>query len=303
MATVQEGDFVVLFGNYDNIFLVHAVIKGAILNNRYGSFHHDDLLGLEYGAKVEARTKQAHAKGFLYICKPNPELLTASLMHRTQIIYTADIATIITGLGVCPGKTVIEAGTGSGSLSIAFASALQPSGRLFTFEFNEDRKPQTDILFNSLGLLNTTIFTEQRDVISNGFPAHLDSAADCLFLDLPSPWSVVPAAHKALKEGGMVCLFSPCIEQVVKNCTALSELNFKDTRTFEVLLKPWGVRDAGNRKRRATEMEERQFVSYQLPMRGHTAYLTFSRKSLEDEKSQEQRVVSVGKILRLKQSV
>ena len=62
MATVQEGDFVVLFGNYDNIFLVHAVTKGAILNNRYGSFHHDDLLGLECGAKVEARSKQAHAK-------------------------------------------------------------------------------------------------------------------------------------------------------------------------------------------------------------------------------------------------
>ena len=299
MASVQEGDFVVLFGNYENIYLIFSATRGQIVNNRYGSFHHDDIIGVEYGRKVEARTKQANAKGFLHVCKPTPELLTASLMHRTQIIYTADIATIITGLEVCPGKTVIEAGTGSGSLSAAFASALQPSGRLFTFEFNEDRKPQTDILFTHLGLLNTIVFTEQRDVIASGFPAALDATADCLFLDLPAPWAVVPAAHRALKEGGRLCLFSPCIEQVTKNCQALAG-NFKDIRTFEVLLKPWGLRDdVRNRKRKAGE-GERKFVSYQLPMRGHTAYLTFARKSLEDETLQDRKVVSVGKILKLK---
>ena len=300
MVTVIEGDFVVLYGNYENIYLIYSIEKGAIVNNRYGSFHHDDIIGVQYGGKVEARTKQGTAKGFLHVLKPNPELLTASLMHRTQIIYTADISTIITGLEVCPGKTLIEAGTGSGSLSAAFEAALQPSGRLYTFEFNADRKPQTDLLFQHLGLLNKTVFTEQRDVIASGFPESLDSSADCLFLDLPAPWSVVQAARRALKEGGRLCLFSPCIEQVTKNCHALTAHHFKDVRTFEVLLKPWGLRDTGKRKRSAGEMEERQFHSCQLPMRGHTAYLTFGRKSLEDESSQTQMTVSVGKILKMK---
>ena len=66
-------------------------------------------------------------------------MYSASLMQRTQILYTPDISMITSRLGLRPGMKVVESGTGTCSLSVSMAKTLFPSGHLFTFEFNEMR--------------------------------------------------------------------------------------------------------------------------------------------------------------------
>jgi tRNA (adenine57-N1/adenine58-N1)-methyltransferase len=60
-------------------------------------------------------------------------------MQRTQILYTPDISMITSRLGLKPGMTVVESGTGTCSLSVSIAKTIFPSGHLFTFEFNQMR--------------------------------------------------------------------------------------------------------------------------------------------------------------------
>lgn len=73
-----------------------------------------------------------------------------------------------------------------------------------------------------------------RDVCADGFA--LEDVADAVFLDLPSPWKALPSAKAALKrEGGRICSFSPCIEQVQKTVQELTQLGFTDIYTVESL--------------------------------------------------------------------
>lgn len=71
---------------------------------------------------------------------------------RTQILYAPDISQVLFHLDLQPGKTVIESGTGSGSLSTSIARTIMPTGHLYTFEFNERRVVQAKEEFGLIGL-------------------------------------------------------------------------------------------------------------------------------------------------------
>lgn len=82
------------------------ITPGKDLNNRFGHYKHDDLIGLSYGSKVGSR----NGRGFIHVLRPTPELWTLALPHRTQILYLADIAFITSWLDIRRGSRVIEAG-------------------------------------------------------------------------------------------------------------------------------------------------------------------------------------------------
>lgn len=81
----------------------------------------------------------SNGKNWVLVLHPTPELWTQCLPHRTQIVYSTDAALISLLLGLRPGSKVIEAGTGSGGLSHALARCVAPHGRLYTFEFHQQR--------------------------------------------------------------------------------------------------------------------------------------------------------------------
>lgn len=62
-----------------------------------------------------------------------------------------------------------------------------------------------------------------RDIQGEGFPNVYFGMADSVFLDLPQPWLAIPSAAKMLKQDGVLCSFSPCIEQVQRSSEALKE--------------------------------------------------------------------------------
>mmetsp|Transcript_98410 Transcript_98410/g.226141 ORF Transcript_98410/g.226141 Transcript_98410/m.226141 type:complete len:127 (-) Transcript_98410:284-664(-) len=115
-------------------------------------------------------------------------------------------------LDVRPGQIVVEAGTGSGSVSQSLGAALRPTGKLHTFEFHAERKVAAQREFDQCGW-SDVISVECRDVCVEGLPTVLHGKVDCCFFDIPEPWAVVEHADKCLVEQGRVVTFSPCIEQ------------------------------------------------------------------------------------------
>lgn len=69
--------------------------------------------------------------------------------------------------------------------------------------------------------LTSIITVAVRDIQGQGFPEEHTGAADAVFLDLPQPWLAIPSAGTMLKQDGVLCSFSPCIEQVQRACEAM----------------------------------------------------------------------------------
>jgi tRNA (adenine57-N1/adenine58-N1)-methyltransferase catalytic subunit len=201
---IEEGDIVLLYFGVINQYPIEVTrqittSKGLKVENtfqsKYGAIKiYEALIGKEYGSKV------VFPKGFGYVLQMNPELWTMNLPHRTQILYTPDISMILMELEVRPGSIVIEAGTGSGSLSHAFIRAVKDHGRLYTFDFHEARVKAAIEEFTKHGF-NDYVTAQHRDVCEEGFTEELNGKADAIFLDLPNPCVAIKHVVKALKPG------------------------------------------------------------------------------------------------------
>ncbi|XP_061889811.1 tRNA (adenine(58)-N(1))-methyltransferase catalytic subunit TRMT61A [Entelurus aequoreus] len=282
---IQDGDVAVVYLGHDS--MTHIKVRhGAQTQTRYGAIRHSaDLIGQRYGSKVTC-TKG----GWVYVLHPTPELWTVTLPHRTQILYTTDIAAITMLLELKPGSVVCESGTGSGSLSHAILRTVAPTGHLHTVEFHQQRAETAAEEFRE-HRVDHLVTVRNQDVCKEGFG--VTGVADAVFLDIPSPWEAVGHAKAAMKRhGGRVCSFSPCIEQVQKTCQALAEHGFQEVTTVEVLLRSHDVRSVSlplpdfgqDSPAREKEAPPRQAAvglkTTTLPREipGHTGYLTFATK-------------------------
>ncbi|GAB4846734.1 hypothetical protein Ancab_025742 [Ancistrocladus abbreviatus] len=291
---IRDGDLVIVYERHDQMKPI-KVTQSGVLQNRFGVFKHSDWIGKPFGSKVFS-----NKNGFVYLLAPTPELWTLVLSHRTQILYVADISFVVMYLEVVPGCVVLESGTGSGSLTTSLARAVAPSGHVYTFDFHEQRAASAREDFEKTGL-GHLVTVGVRDIQGEGFPETFSGMADSVFLDLPQPWLAILSAGKMLKSDGVLCSFSPCIEQVQRSCETLRS-KFTDIRTFEVLLRTYEVKelrrascqgdDSGSlrplpckrRQRSHEESNASEASSSAMIMakpsaeaRGHTGYLTFAR--------------------------
>ncbi|KAK6307333.1 tRNA (adenine(58)-N(1))-methyltransferase catalytic subunit TRMT61A isoform X1 [Coregonus clupeaformis] len=284
---IQEGDVAIIFLGHDSMMPV-KVQQGSQTQTRYGVIRHSkDLIGQRFGTKVTCGKG-----GWVYVLHPTPELWTLNLPHRTQILYTTDIANITMMLELKPASVVCESGTGSGSLSHAILRTIAPTGHLHTVEFHQQRaeKAEEEFREHRVGHLVTV---RNQDVCKEGFG--VTGVADAVFLDIPSPWEAVQHAKNAMKrQGGRLCSFSPCIEQVQKTCAALADEGFEEISTLEVLLKVHDVRtitlplpDFGPDRPLETPTDTPvpsntsvlcKTTTPPREMAGHTGYLTFATK-------------------------
>ncbi|KAF9144713.1 tRNA (adenine-N(1)-)-methyltransferase catalytic subunit trm61 [Mortierella sp. GBA39] len=229
--TIENGDLVVLFLSKENLILIR-IQEDQEFCCKFGNYKHADMIGLQYGTKLGSNT----GRGFLFLLYPTPELWTLILPHRTQILYIADISLIMSYLDLKPGRVMIESGTGSGSFSHSIARTIAPTGHLYTFEYHQERVAVATKEFEEHGL-EGLVTIECRDVCKNGFG--LVNKADAVFLDLPAPWEAVASAKQAFRQNkvGKICTFSPCIEQISKTVTALTEQGFVDIQMYECLIR------------------------------------------------------------------
>ncbi|XP_012326608.1 tRNA (adenine(58)-N(1))-methyltransferase catalytic subunit TRMT61A [Aotus nancymaae] len=278
---IKEGDTAILSLGHGAMVAVR-VQRGAQTQTRHGVLRHSvDLIGRPFGSKVTCGRG-----GWVYVLHPTPELWTLNLPHRTQILYSTDIALITMMLELRPGSVVCESGTGSGSVSHAIIRTIAPTGHLHTVEFHQQRAEKAREEFQE-HRVGRWVTVRTQDVCLSGFG--VSHVADAVFLDIPSPWEAVGHAWDALKvEGGRFCSFSPCIEQVQRTCQALAARGFSELSTLEVLPQVYNVRtvslplpDLGSGTDGPASPDTSPFRSG-TPMKeavGHTGYLTFATKT------------------------
>lgn len=244
----SNGDLIIVQEKYNAVTPV--VLKaGSFLNNRYGRFAHDDIIGHPLGRRWQAQSHPGTGSGtqacagFVHALKPTAELWSLAMFHRTQIVYPHDSAIITLFLDLRPGHVLVESGTGSGSASVSFARAVAPTGQVRSFEFHKPRAEAAQKDFRALGIEDVVKVTGGVDVVKQGFVGVDDAEADSVFLDLPAPYLMGEEIARVLKPNGTVCTFSPCLEQVQRSAEMFRKGPFHSVRTVTAPVRTYETRE------------------------------------------------------------
>jgi tRNA (adenine57-N1/adenine58-N1)-methyltransferase len=233
---------------------------GQAFHSDRGFIPHDALVGHPEGVVAVA------TRGARYLAlRPTLGEYVLEMPRGAQIIYPKDLATIGFFADIGPGQTVVEAGLGSGALTLVLLRLVGPTGRVISYETREEfaRRAQRNIEAR-LGP-DVPLTVRARDIYL-GIEERL---VDRVVLDLPEPWRLVEAAAGALRAGGVFCAYVPTIPQAQRVHEALAaHPAFALAETFETLLRPWNI--AGLSVRPAHRMV------------AHTGFLTLARRVQPD---------------------
>jgi tRNA (adenine57-N1/adenine58-N1)-methyltransferase len=200
---------------------------GRQFHSNLGKVMHDELIDLPYGYTV-----YSHLGHAFLLLEPSLDDRMTRIKRNTQIIYPKDAAMIVRRLSLQAGSRVIEAGTGSGGLSVALAWAVAPSGRVFSYEIRDEHVQVARSNLEKMGLLQ---YVELHNAsILDGFN---QSKVDALVLDLRTPWIFLEQAHKALRPGGFFAALVPTTNQVSDLLHGLEDTGFADICVEEVLVR------------------------------------------------------------------
>ena len=222
----QVGDLVQLVGLRHKSF-IFPLIPGGDFQTHRGVLKHDDLIGLPWGSQVFS-----HLGTAFFLLQPSLADLLLDLKRNTQILYPKDIGFILITMGIGPGQKVLEAGTGSGSMTIALAYAVGPQGCVVSYEQREEMQNLARKNINRTGLASRVDF-KLRD-IRDGFD---EADADAFFLDVPNPYDYIAQVRAALKPGGYFCGIVPTVNQAEILLRALRRNRFAFLEMCEVMLR------------------------------------------------------------------
>ena len=247
------GDLAQLVGLRHKHFII-PLQAGAKFETHRGILQHDDLIGKQWGTQVFS-----HTGAPFFLLQPSLADLLIDLPRTTQILYPKDIGFILVTMGVGYGQKVMEAGTGSGSMTTALAHAVGPDGCVISYEIKQDVQNLARKNLNRFGLDSRVDF-KLRD-IQQGFD---ETDADAFFLDVPNPYDFTAQVRAALKPGGFLCCLIPTFNQVEKTLYALSRNKFAFLEVCEILLRYYQPEPS---RLRPTDR-----------MVAHTGFLVFARK-------------------------
>ncbi len=249
----REGDLAQLVGLTHKHF-IFILQSGGDFQSHRGVIKHDDLIGKPWGSQVFS-----HTGAPFFLLQPSMADILNELPRNTQILYPKDIGYILIQMGISEGQTVLEAGTGSGSMTIALASNVGSSGRVVSYENKQDTQNLARKNLERVGLASRVDF-KLRD-IQGGFD---EADADAFFLDVQNPYDYISQVRAALKPGGFFGSLIPTYNQVEKVLFALKQNNFAFVEVCELLLRYYKTNPA---RLRPTDR-----------MVAHTGFLVFARK-------------------------
>jgi tRNA (adenine57-N1/adenine58-N1)-methyltransferase catalytic subunit len=251
-AQLAAGDLVLLMTSDEKRYLI-TLQPHHQHHTHQGIYLHDDLIGRAWGDEVHSQLGQA-----ALLLVPGLNDLMTHLRRGTQIIYPKDAAFLVHRLSLRAGCRVIEAGTGSGGLTVALAWAVAPTGVIYTYESRIDNYQLAQRNLERVGL--RPYVQCFHGAVEDGFQ---QQGVDALVLDLREPWRFLEQVRAALRPGSFFASLLPTTNQVSELLYALEREHFVDISVEEILLR--GYKPVPDRLRPFDTMA------------AHTGYLIFAR--------------------------
>jgi tRNA (adenine57-N1/adenine58-N1)-methyltransferase catalytic subunit len=246
------GDRVLFFDSRARRYLVQ-LRDGGEFHTHAGVISHDAVIGQPEGVTVRSSSNARYT-----VVRPTLAEYVLKMPRGAQVIYPKDLGPILMLADIGPGLRVLEAGVGSGALSMTMLRAgADVVGYEMRPEFAERARG------NVAGLLGQAALDRYRVEIRDVYEGIDETGLDRIVLDLPEPWRVVKHAETALHPGGILVAYLPTIGQVAQLREALAESGFGMAETIEVLHRSWHV--------------EGQSVRPDHRMVAHTGFLTHAR--------------------------
>jgi len=253
MNIAQANEYVLLIAPDDKRYMVR-LIPTQQLHTHHGFIAHSAIIGQTFGTLLKTQLGYAYR-----LLPPSTFDFVMHVKRTTQIVYPKEIGQIILQLNIVPGVRVVEAGTGSGGLTLALARLVRPNGRIYTYEERDDMFENARKNLERAGVMDV-VELKQRDIRA-GFD---ERDADALFLDVREPWMFLAQAHAALKGGGFFGSLVPTTNQVSDILAEMEQLGgWANIEVVEILTRRYKPNAARLRP------EDR--------MIGHTGYLLFAR--------------------------
>ncbi|OLB10213.1 MAG: tRNA (adenine-N1)-methyltransferase [Candidatus Rokubacteria bacterium 13_1_20CM_2_68_19] len=258
---LQDGEQVLLIDQRGKRHLIF-LRKSETFHSDRGWIPHDNVIGQVEGTWIRS------SLGLRYLAlRPTLGEFVLEMPRGAQVIYPKDLAMILFWADVFPGARVLEAGTGSGALTLALLRAVGTDGRVITYEQRDEfaRRALANIHMR-LGQVNN--LTVRLRPVEDGLPE--EEPVDRVLFDLPEPWKLTSLVASVLRPGGIFMCYVPTIIQSHELSETLHrEREWALVETFETLMRPWNI--------------EGQSVRPFHRMVAHTGFITLARRVVPAE--------------------
>ncbi len=231
------GDRVQLTGPKGRLHTI-TLREGGELHTHHGVLRHEGIIGQPDGSVVVG------SGGHEYLAlRPLLRDFVMSMPRGAAIVYPKDAAQILAAADIFPGATVVEAGVGSGALSLWLLRAIGPSGRLHSFERREE--------FSQVAEANVETFLghypDAWNVVVGDLVEELPRVADPgtvdrVVLDMLAPWECIDAVAEALTPGGVVLCYIATATQLSRVAEYIRHSGlFTEPEATETMVRGWHV--------------------------------------------------------------
>jgi tRNA (adenine57-N1/adenine58-N1)-methyltransferase len=229
---------------------------GKQFHTHKGILEHDALIGGPDGVAVTIGSTTYLA------LRPLLADYVLSMPRGAQVVYPKDSANIVGMADIFPGAHVVEAGVGSGALSMSLLRAVGEGGRLSSYErradFAEIARANVERFFGGPHPAWSVTVGSLQDVLT-------DTDVDRVVLDMLAPWECLDAVSKALRPGGVLCCYVATTTQLSTTVEAMrGHGTFTEPAAWETMARGWHV--------------EGLAVRPQHRMVGHTGFLCTTRR-------------------------
>lgn len=231
----REGDRVQLTGPKGRLNTI-ILAAGKQFHSHRGALDHDTLLGLPDGSVVQ------NSAGVQYLAlRPLLSDFVMSMPRGAAIVYPKDAAQIVTMADIYPGARVVEAGVGSGALSISLLRAVGDSGSLHSYERREEfaqiARGNVETFFGGPHpAWDISLGDFQDEVVKTQEPGSVDRVV----LDMLAPWECTDAVATVLAPGGVWISYVATVTQLSRTAEAIrADGRFTEPDGWESMVRGW----------------------------------------------------------------
>ncbi|MCW2622162.1 MAG: tRNA (adenine-N1)-methyltransferase, partial [Frankiales bacterium] len=206
---------------------------GRSFHTHKGILEHDTLLGGPEGVVVRIGTTEYLA------LRPLMADFVLSMPRGAQVVYPKDSGQIVQMADIFPGARVVEAGVGSGALSMSLLRAVGSEGTLSSYERRADfaviARANVERFFGNPHPGWTITVGDLQDNL-------VETEVDRVVLDMLAPWETLDAVSRALVPGGLLCCYVATTTQLSRTVEALREHGtFTEPQSWESMVRGWHV--------------------------------------------------------------